>query len=99
MSRDGAHATLRPMRQRVIIAGSGVAAIEAVLALRHLAGRSFDIELVAPSHTFVDKPAAVAAPFGFGAPPPIPLDDLARRYGVTLVEGTLAAVDVHSRAV
>jgi sulfide:quinone oxidoreductase len=87
------------MRQRVLIAGSGVAAVEAVLALRHLAGRSFDLELVAPSHTFVDKPAAVAAPFGFGAPPPIALDALARRYGVTLVEGELAAVDAHTQTV
>jgi sulfide:quinone oxidoreductase len=87
------------MRQRVLIAGSGVAAVEAVLALRHLAGRGFDLELVAPSHTFVDKPATVAAPFGFGAPPPIALDALARRYGVTLVEGELAAVDVDAQTV
>src|SRR5919198_246971 len=99
MSRDGAHATLGPMRQRVLIAGSGVAAVEAVLALRHLAGRGFDLELVAPSHTFVVKPAAVAAPFGFGAPPPIALDALARRYDASLVEGELAAVDVHAQTV
>jgi uncharacterized NAD(P)/FAD-binding protein YdhS len=30
---------------RVVIAGSGVAAVEAVLALRHLAGRDFHIDL------------------------------------------------------
>ena len=38
------------MSDRVLIAGSGVAAVEAVLALRHLAGRNFDIDLVALSH-------------------------------------------------
>src|SRR5436190_8198917 len=99
MKRGPAQATLPAMRQRVLIAGSGVAAIEAVLALRHVAGRGFDLELVAPSHTFVDKPASVAAPFGFNAPPPIELDALARRYAVTLVEGELAAVDVRSQTV
>lgn len=81
------------MRKRVLIAGSGVAAVEAVLALRHLAGRTFDLELVAPAHTLEDRPASVAAPFGLGARSPIDLTELARRYDVTLVEGTLAHVD------
>ena len=42
-------ATVRVMH-RVLIAGSGVAAVEAVLALRHLAGRNFEIDLLAPEH-------------------------------------------------
>jgi sulfide:quinone oxidoreductase len=87
------------MRHRVVIAGSGVAAVEAVLALRQMAGRAFELELVAPAHTLVDKPASVATPFGFGAPQSIDLADLARRYGVDLVEGTLAAVDTSARTV
>jgi sulfide:quinone oxidoreductase len=87
------------MRKRVLIAGSGVAAVEAVLALRHLAGRSFDIELVAPAHQLVDRPSSVATPFGLGAPPPIDLRALARRYEVTLTEGEVAAVDVGARTV
>jgi sulfide:quinone oxidoreductase len=92
-------ATLTGMRQRVVIAGSGVAAVEAVLALRHLAGRGFDVELVAPAHALVDRPASVATPFGFGAPPPIELESLARQYEIDLVEGTLAAVDVATHTV
>ena len=44
------------MTHRVLIAGSGVAAVEAVLALRHLAGRNFDIDLLAPAHALEHKP-------------------------------------------
>jgi sulfide:quinone oxidoreductase len=76
-----------------MIVGSGVAAVEAVLALRLLAGRSFDLELVAPAHRLVDRPSSVASPFGLGAPLPIDLTALARGYDVRLVEGELAAVD------
>ena len=87
------------MTHRVLIAGSGVAAVEAVLALRHLAGRGFDIELLAPAHALEHKPASVATPFGLGAPAPLDLRRLAERYGVALVEGELAGVDVdHRRA-
>ena len=87
------------MTHRVLIAGSGVAAVEAVLALRHLAGRGFDVELLAPAHALEHKPASVATPFGLGAPPPLDLHSLAERYRVALVEGELAAVDVdHRRA-
>ena len=82
------------MINRVLIAGSGVAAVEAVLALRELAGRRFEIALMAPAHALEHRPASVAEPFGFGAPPALDLHQLARRYDVTLVEDELAGVDV-----
>jgi sulfide:quinone oxidoreductase len=85
------------MTGRVLIAGSGVAAVEAVLALRELAGRGFDIDVLAPSHALEHRPASVAAPFGLGAPPPLDLHELARRYAVKLVEGRLVRVDVDDR--
>jgi sulfide:quinone oxidoreductase len=85
------------MTQSVLIAGSGVAAAEAVLALRHLAGHGFEIDLLAPLHALEHRPASVAAPFGLGAPPPLDLHELARQYAVTLVEGELAGVDVAAR--
>jgi sulfide:quinone oxidoreductase len=85
------------MTDRVLIAGSGVAAVEAVLALRHLAGRGFEMELLAPSHALEHRPASVAAPFGLAAPAPLDLHDLARHYAVELVTGELASVDVGSR--
>jgi sulfide:quinone oxidoreductase len=87
------------MRKRVLIAGSGVAAVEAVLALRHLAGRTFDLELLAPAHVLEDRPASVATPFGLGARAPFDLAELARRYDVTLVEGELAHVDTATHTV
>jgi sulfide:quinone oxidoreductase len=85
------------MTQRVLIAGSGVAAVEAVLALRELAGSRVDIDLVAPAHALVHRPASVAAPFGFGAPAPLNLYDLAARYRVGLLLGEIAAVDVDAQ--
>jgi sulfide:quinone oxidoreductase len=86
------------VRQRVLIAGSGVAAVEAVLALRDLGGRAFEIELLAPSHALEHRPASVATPFGLGAPPPLDLHELADRYDVKLVDGRLARVDVEDGA-
>jgi sulfide:quinone oxidoreductase len=85
--------------KRVLIAGSGIAAVEAVLALRHLAGRDFPIELLAPEHALVDGPASVAEPFGLGAPSPLDLHALADRYAVRLVEGELDGVDTGARRV
>jgi len=44
-------------RTRVLIAGAGVAAFEATLALRDAAGERVDIELVAPETKFWYRPA------------------------------------------
>ena len=85
------------MPSRVLIAGSGVAAVEAVLALRHTAGRTCRIDVLAPRHALVHRPASVAAPFGLGAPPPLDLHHLAEHYGVGLVEGELESVDAERR--
>jgi sulfide:quinone oxidoreductase len=85
------------MTHRVVIAGAGVAAVEAVLALRELAGPRVEIDLVAPAHALEQRAASVAAPFGFGAPAPLDLHDLANRYRVGLSEGELVGVDVEAR--
>ena len=82
---------------RVVIAGSGVAALEAVLALRALAGRGFEIDLLAPEHALVDRPTSVRTPFGLGAAPSLDLHGLASRYDVRLVQGELAGVDPDAR--
>ncbi len=82
---------------RVVIAGSGVAAVEAVLALRALAGRGFEIDLLAPEHALVDRPTSVRTPFGLGAAPSLDLHGLASRYDVRLVQGELAGVDTAAR--
>ena len=60
--------SVRPPRPRIVIAGGGVAAIEALLALRHLAGEQVAITLLAPERRFVHRPSSVASPFGLGGP-------------------------------
>jgi hypothetical protein len=54
---------------RVLIAGGGVAGLEALLALRALAGDLVDLELLAPEPAFWYRPLAVAEPFDAGRSP------------------------------
>jgi sulfide:quinone oxidoreductase len=49
---------------RIVIAGGGVAGLEAALALRDLAGERISIDLLAPEPSFVDRPSTVLEPFG-----------------------------------
>ena len=72
--------------------------MEAVLALRHLAGRNFEIELLAPEHALEHRPASVATPFGLGAPPPLDLQAARPPVRRELVEGELAGVDLAAHA-
>ena len=44
-----------------------------------------------------DRPGSVATAFGFGAAAPLPLEGIARREGVELRRGALAAVDADRR--
>jgi sulfide:quinone oxidoreductase len=78
---------------RVLVAGGGVAAVEAVLALRALAGERVDVELLAPAGDLVHRPSSVLTPFSGTPAPSLPLD----RLGAVRHEGALAAVDVDAR--
>jgi sulfide:quinone oxidoreductase len=80
-------------RERILIAGGGVAAVEAVAALRALAGPLPHITLLAPETQMAQRQASVGAPFGFGAPGPLPLREIARRAPFELRVGSLAEVD------
>jgi len=51
---------------KVMIAGGGVAALEALMALRELAEERVALELVTPTPEFAYRPLAVAEPFGLG---------------------------------
>jgi sulfide:quinone oxidoreductase len=81
----------------ILIAGGGVAAVEAVAALRALAGPLPRITLLAPESEFVQRAASVAAPFGFGLPAALPLDAIRRHARFDLHRGTLAAVEPAER--
>jgi len=81
-----------PSPPHVVVAGGGVAAVEAVLALRALAGPRPRVTLLALEPALEHRPAAVAAPFGFAAPPSLPLADLCRRASCELRPGRLEQV-------
>jgi sulfide:quinone oxidoreductase len=83
----------------VLIAGGGVAALEAALALRALAEDRVRVELLAPEPVFWYRPLAVAEPFALGDARSFPLAQLAAAAGATHTPGALAAVDVDRKVV
>ena len=82
---------------RVVIAGAGVAALEAALALRALAEERVELVLIAPEPRFVYRPTAVAEPFGGAAAYELPVAELAQDVGARLVVDRLAGVQSEER--
>ncbi len=78
---------------RVLIAGAGVAAFEATLALVAAARERVAIELVAPEGKFSYRPLAVAEPFGLGQVRTFDLPELAAAAGAHFAPGEVVAVD------
>src|SRR6266516_6220466 len=85
--------------RQVLIAGAGVAALEAALALRALAEDEVSVELVAPEAEFTYRPLAVTEPFRVGEVTRFPLPTLAEAAGARLRTGSVAAVDPERKAV
>jgi len=85
----------RPLQ--VLIAGGGVAALEATLALRELAEDRVDVEVLAPEDDFVYRAMSVAEPFGQGEARRFPLARLVELAGGRLTSGALAGVDLPRR--
>jgi sulfide:quinone oxidoreductase len=77
----------------VVIAGGGVAALEAMLALRDHAGERVSLTLVSPEERFVYRPLSVGEPFALGDARSVPLADIARDCGAELRIDALAAVE------
>jgi sulfide:quinone oxidoreductase len=84
---------------RVLVAGGGVAGLEAVLALSDMAADRVDVTLLSPQGEFVYRPLAVAEPFSMGRVHRYPLAQLVKDLGVRLVRGTLHRVDADERLV
>ena len=78
---------------RVLVAGGGVAGLEALLALTDMAAARVDITLLSPQEDFVYRPLAVAEPFSMGSVHRYPLSQLTRDLGVRFVRGALDRVD------
>jgi sulfide:quinone oxidoreductase len=87
------------MSSKVLIAGAGVAGLEAALALRELAGGLVDVELVSPETDFVYRPLAVAEPFRTGEARRFPLHRLAEEAGAELTRAAVRSVDAERRMV
>jgi len=82
---------------KVLIAGGGVAALEAALALQALAEDRVSVELLAPEPQFWYRPLAVATPFGLGEVRRFELSALAAEAGATFTLGELGSVDAARR--
>jgi sulfide:quinone oxidoreductase len=83
----------------VVVAGGGPAALEAVMALRDLAGDQVRLTLVAPEPEFEVKAFRVAEPFAVDRVPRRTMQAFADRFGVELQQASLARVDPDRRAV
>ena len=78
---------------RVLIAGGGVAALEALSGLHALAGDRVDTTLLAPVESFRYRPMSNAVPFTFHAQRTRPLAEVADDLGARFVQDALVQVD------
>ena len=88
----------RPL-PRLVIAGGGVAALEALVALHELAPGRLDVLLVSPSDRFAYRPLQVGEPFGFADGRRYPIDVLCHDLGARFAYGSVVAVDPGAREV
>jgi sulfide:quinone oxidoreductase len=80
-------------RMRVLIAGGGVAGIEALLALRELAGERVEVTLAAPTDEFLMKPMTVQEPFAGEPAARLELAPLVSEAGGTFIRQGLRRID------
>jgi sulfide:quinone oxidoreductase len=81
---------------KVTIVGGGVAALEALIALRHLAEERVALELITPKPTWAYRPLAVAEPFGLGHVKTYDLVQVARDHRAALHLAGVQSVDTAS---
>jgi sulfide:quinone oxidoreductase len=82
---------------RVLVAGGGVAGVEALLALRALAGDRVELTLADARADFTYRPMKVAEPFARGHARRHPMAEIARDAGARLVADSVVAVDDDAR--
>ena len=83
----------------VVIAGGGVAALEAAFALRDLAGEAVRVTIVAPNIDFVYRPMSVGEPFALGAAKRHRLAQIANDIGAELITDSFSWLDAAQRLV
>jgi sulfide:quinone oxidoreductase len=79
-------------RPQVLIAGGGIAGLEALLALHDLAGERVAISLIAPEPDFSYKPLSVEEPFSAQPPEHRALAPVAEELGARFVQRGIARV-------
>ncbi len=93
MSADDSHGE----RFQVVIAGGGVAALEAALALRDLAGERVSTTIVAPNSDFVYRPLLVREPFTPAITTTYSLTEIVQRAGAELLVDSFKWLDPRGR--
>jgi sulfide:quinone oxidoreductase len=82
---------------RILIAGAGVAALEAALALHDLAAQHVATTVLAPAREFVYRPMAVREPFAYPRARRYPVERIVADAGGELLHGELAWLDPPAR--
>ena len=80
-------------KTHVLVAGGGVAALEAAIALRELAADLIELELLSPHEYFSYRPLTVTLPFEENAAVRFELSALAHEVGASLTDGALTGID------
>lgn len=88
---------MQDSRRHVVIAGAGVAGLEAALALNAIAREYVTVELVAPEQEFTYRPLAIAEPFRVADVRHFPLERLVDAAGAVLRSGTVTGVDADEK--
>jgi sulfide:quinone oxidoreductase len=91
--------SVRDPRLRVLVVGGGVAALEAVLALRTLAGHLISMTLLAPEPELVYRPVTVAEAFGRDEAHSYQIADILADQDTEHVRDSLEHVDPEARQV
>lgn len=89
--------SLRPLH--VVVAGGGIAGVEALLALRTLGGDALSLTLVTPAERLHYRPFAVLEPFSARATRRYDLDEICADLDVTRCRDAVVAVDAEAREV
>ena len=84
-------------RAHVVIAGGGVAALEALIALSELAPHRVRVTLVTPRRDYVSRPQVIGESFSRGRRSRVALARITRDFGATHVTGSVVAVDAARR--
>jgi sulfide:quinone oxidoreductase len=95
----GAPGSSRARPSRVLVVGGGVAGLEALIALRALAGAAVDLQLLSPGDDFVYRPLEVLEPFDPDAMVRVPWARIVDDQRVTHLADTLHEIELDDHRV